>query len=138
MFYGPGAGSLPTATAVMADVVAVIKNLLLGVNGKSAVAPRYESVLKSPKERFGQFYFRLHLADEVGAFSQITTLFNELGISFEKILQTPLNKGELAEIIIVTHTVSLENFQEALMKLRDLSVVKDVISYYRVEGNGEK
>ncbi|VEF48971.1 Homoserine dehydrogenase [Bacillus freudenreichii] len=138
MFYGPGAGSLPTATAVMADVVAVIKNLLLEVNGKSAVAPRYESVLKSPQERFGQFYFRLHLADEVGAFSQITTLFNELDISFEKILQTPLNKGELAEIIIVTHTVSLDNFQEALMKLRDLSVVKDVISYYRVEGNGDK
>ena len=138
MFYGPGAGSLPTATAVMADVVAVIRNMRLGVNGKTVVAPRFKSVLKSPQERYGQFYFRLHLADEVGAFSKITGLFNELGISFEKILQTPLNKGELAEIIIVTHTVSLENFQEALMKLRDLPVVKEVISYYRVEGNGAK
>ncbi len=138
MFYGPGAGSLPTATAVMADVVASAKNMRLGVTGKSVVAPRFESVLKSADERFGQFYFRLHLKDEVGAFSKITTLFNELGISFEKILQTPLNKGELAEIIIVTHTVSLERFQEALMKLRDLPVVQDVISYYRVEGNGKQ
>ena len=92
MFYGPGAGSLPTATAVMADVVAVIKNMRLGVNGNSVIAPRFESQLKTPDQRFSQFYFRLHLKDEVGAFSKITTLFNELGISFEKILQTPLKQ----------------------------------------------
>ncbi|MBS4179319.1 homoserine dehydrogenase [Lederbergia citrea] len=138
MFYGPGAGSLPTATAVMSDVVAVMKNMRLGVNGKSVVAPRFESVLKSSDQRFGKYYFRLHLQDEVGAFSKITTLFNELGISFEKILQTPISKDELAEIIIVTHTVSLDSFQKALMKLRDLSVVKEVVSYYRVEGDGKK
>ncbi|HEY4553258.1 MAG TPA: homoserine dehydrogenase [Bacillaceae bacterium] len=138
MFYGPGAGSLPTATAVMSDVIAVIKNMRLGVNGKSFVAPRFESELKTPEERLSKFYFRLHLKDEVGAFSKITTLFNELDISFEKILQTPLNKDELAEIIIVTHQVSLARFQKALMELRDMEVVKEVISYYRVEGNGKK
>lgn len=138
MFYGPGAGSLPTATAVMSDVVAVIKNMRLGVTGKSVIAPRFESVQKTPNQRFGKFYFRLHLKDEVGAFSKITTLFNELDISFEKILQTPLSKDELAEIIIVTHRVSLESFQRALVELRDLHVVKDVISYYRVEGDGKK
>lgn len=138
MFYGPGAGSLPTATAVMADVIAVIKNMRLGVNGKTVVAPRFEGIVRTADQRFAQYYFRLHLKDEVGAFSNITTLFNELDISFEKILQTPLKKEELAEIIIVTHTVSLERFQKALMQLRDLPVVKDVISYYRVEGNGNK
>ncbi|MCR2822171.1 homoserine dehydrogenase [Lederbergia panacisoli] len=138
MFYGPGAGSLPTATAVMSDVVAVSKNMRLGVNGKSFVKPRFERVLKSPDQRFGQYYFRLHLKDQVGAFSKITTLFNELDISFEKILQTPLSKNELAEIIIVTHNVSMERFEKALMELRDLSVVEDVISYYRVEGDAKK
>ena len=138
MFYGPGAGSLPTATAVMADVVAVIKNMRLGVTGNSVITPRFESVLKTPDQRFSQFYFRLHLKDEVGAFSKITSLFNELGISFEKIIQTPLSKEELAEIIIVTHQVSLERFQQALMELDDLPVVEDVISYYRVEGDGKK
>ncbi|MBS4209292.1 homoserine dehydrogenase [Bacillus sp. FJAT-50079] len=138
MFYGPGAGSLPTATAVMADVVAVIKNMRLGVNGKSVVAPKFESSLKTPDQRFGKYYFRLHLKDEVGAFSKITSLFNELGISFEQILQTPLSKDELAEIIIVTHRVSLELFQKALMELRDLEVVNEVISHYRVEGDVKK
>ncbi|MBS4198265.1 homoserine dehydrogenase [Bacillus sp. FJAT-49732] len=138
MFYGPGAGSLPTATAVMSDVVAVIKNMRLGVNGKSFIKPRFERVLKTPAQRFGQYYFRLHLKDQVGAFSKITTLFNELDISFEKILQTPISKNELAEIIIVTHNVSMERFERALMELRDLSVVEEVISYYRVEGDAKK
>ncbi|HLU23182.1 homoserine dehydrogenase [Lederbergia graminis] len=138
MFYGPGAGSLPTATAVMADVISVIKNMKLQVNGTSVVKPRFERVLKTPEQRFGQYYFRLHLKDEVGAFSKITSLFNELGISFEKILQQPLKKKEVAEIIIVTHTISLESFQKALMELSDLPVVDNVISYYRVEGDGKK
>lgn len=138
MFYGPGAGSLPTATAVMADVVAVIKNMRLGVTGKSVVAPRFERILKTPDQRFGKYYFRLHLKDEVGAFSKITSLFNELGISFEQILQTPLSKDELAEIIIVTHNISLARFEVALMELRDLSVVNEVISHYRVEGDVKK
>lgn len=137
MFYGPGAGSLPTATAIMSDVVAIMKNMRLHVNGNSFVGPRFERVLKSPDQRFGQYYFRLHLKDEVGAFSKITNLFNKLDISFEKILQTPLSKEDLAEIIIVTHKVSLEQFQTALMELSDLPVIKNVISYYRVEGDGK-
>lgn len=138
MFYGPGAGSLPTATAVMADVVAVVKNMRLGVTGKTAVKPKFERVLKTPDNRFGKYYFRLHLKDEVGAFSKITALFNDLGISFEQIIQTPISKNQLAEIIVVTHRVSLGVFQTALAQLDDLDVVEKVISHYRVEGDVKK
>src|SRR5690606_37811516 len=74
MFYGPGAGSLPNATAVMADVISVIKNMKLQVNGTSVVKPRFERVLKTPEQRFGQYYFRLHLKDEVGADRKSTPL----------------------------------------------------------------
>src|SRR5690625_2163425 len=113
MFYGPGAGSLPTATAVMSDVVAVIKNQLLGVNGQRFIKPRFEKVLKAPEQRFGQYYFRLHVKDEVGAFTTISSLFNQLDISFERILQAPIRNGQrdgLAEVIVVTHETSLDKF----------------------------
>ena len=50
MFYGPGAGSLPTATAVVSDLVAVMQNIRLGVTGNSAVVPQYQKVLKEPDE----------------------------------------------------------------------------------------
>jgi len=134
MFYGPGAGSLPTATAVMSDVVAVIKNKLLGVNGKNFVTPRFEKVITPESERLSQFYLRLLVKDELGAFATISDLFNREGISFERILQTPNNQG-FAEIVVVTHETSVANFKETLAKLDDLAVIEHVKSYFRVEGD---
>src|SRR5690625_3085246 len=141
MFYGPGAGSLPTATAVMSDVVAVIKNQLLGVNGQRFIKPRFEKVIKAPEQRFGQYYFRLHVKDEVGAFTTISSLFNQLDISFERILQAPIRNGQrdgLAEVIVVTHETSLDKFSRVLEDLQNVDVVKEVQSYFRIEGEMER
>lgn len=134
MFYGPGAGSMPTATAVVSDCIAAIKNMQLGVNGRNLRGPRFERKLMPSEQRYGQFYIRMHLKDQVGAFSKITAAFSALNISFKRILQTPDKRDELAEIIIVTHKVSLDRFQKALEQLNDMPVVKEVNSYYRVEG----
>lgn len=137
MFYGPGAGSLPTATAVVSDLVAVMKNMRLSVNGSGFIAPQFEKKIKSSSEVFAQQFLRIHVRDQVGAFSRITSIFSERGISFEKILQLPV-KGhdELAEIVIITHQTSEEDFSNILQKLNDLDVVVQVKSTYRVEGNG--
>jgi homoserine dehydrogenase len=140
MFYGPGAGSLPTATAVMSDVVAVIKNKLLGVNGKRFVQPRVEKVLKAPDERYGQYYFRMHVKDEVGAFTTISSIFNQLDISFERILQAPIKQGQqdgVAEVIVVTYKTSLDKISNVLEDLQNVDVVKEVQSYFRIEGEVE-
>lgn len=137
MFYGPGAGSLPTATAVVSDLVAVMNNMRLGVNGSGFIAPQFDKKIKSSSEIFAQQFLRIHVRDQVGAFSRITSIFSERGISFEKILQLPV-KGhdELAEIVIITHQTSEEDFSNILQKLNDLDVVVQVKSTYRVEGNG--
>lgn len=134
MFYGPGAGSLPTATAVMSDVVEAMKNMLLGVNGKKFIQPRFKKKLTPANHRYSQFYLRLTVKDETGAFATISDLFNQLGISFERILQTPAKQG-FAEIIVVTHKTSLEDFQTAMKRLDDLHVVDNVESHFRVEGD---
>src|SRR5690606_25069464 len=107
MFYGPGAGSLPTATSIVSDLVGVMKNMRLGVNGSSAVTPQFEKKLKADSEIFSKYFLRIHVKDQVGAFSKITSLFSERGVSFEKILQLPLENKELAEIVLVTHQASL-------------------------------
>ncbi|MFT4430139.1 homoserine dehydrogenase [Bacillus sp. B38] len=137
MFYGPGAGSMPTATSVVSDLVAVMKNMRLGVNGNSFVAPQYERNLKQPSDIYAQQFLRIHVKDQVGSFSKITSAFSERGVSFEKILQLPI-KGhdDLAEIVIVTHHTSEEDFSDILQNLNDLEVVQEVKSTYRVEGNG--
>lgn len=136
MFYGPGAGSLPTATAIVSDLVGVMKNLRLGVNGRSAVSPQFDKKLKADSEMYSKYFLRIHVEDQVGAFAKITTIFSERGVSFEKILQLPLNDKDVAEIVLVTHQTSLKDYEEILQQLRDLHIVKEIKSSYRVEGDG--
>ncbi|WP_066260338.1 homoserine dehydrogenase [Neobacillus drentensis] len=132
MFYGPGAGSLPTATAIVSDLVAVIKNLRLGVNGRSAVTPQYPKQLKDNGEKYSKYFLRIHVRDEVGVFADITTIFAKYGVSFEKILQLPVKKNETSEIVLVTHRASLTNYDQILQELNDLNAVKEIKSAYKV------
>ncbi|GLB59694.1 homoserine dehydrogenase [Cytobacillus sp. NCCP-133] len=135
MFYGPGAGSLPTATAVVSDLVGVMKNMRLGVNGKSAVTPQYKKKLKGAKEIYSKYFLRLHVKDEVGTFANITSIFSDHHVSFEKILQLPLKEKGLAEIVLVTHQASLQDYEDILVNLRDLPAVQNIKSSYRAEGS---
>ncbi|MCP1126220.1 homoserine dehydrogenase [Bacillus sp. 3103sda1] len=135
MFYGPGAGSLPTATAVVSDLVAVMKNVRLGVTGNSAVTPQYEKVLKEEDEIYVKKFLRLHVKDEVGVFAKITSLFSERGVSFEKIIQMPLQEKGAAEIVIVTHRASLADYAYILETLETYEEVDCVKANYRIEGD---
>jgi homoserine dehydrogenase len=135
MFYGPGAGSLPTATSVVSDLVGVVKNLRLGVNGRSAVTPQHPKRLKSANEKFSKYFLRLHVQDEVGVFSDITSTFAKYGVSFEKILQLPVKKNEVAEIVLVTHHASLTDYEKIYNQLSDMNSIKAIKSCYRVEGS---
>jgi len=135
MFYGPGAGSLPTATAIVSDLVGVMKNMRLGVNGKSAVTPQYKKKLKESHEMRAKYFLRLLVSDEVGVFANITSIFSEHHVSFEKILQLPVKEKGLAEIVLVTHHASLQDYEDILVKLRDLNTTQKIKSSYRVEGS---
>lgn len=134
MFYGPGAGQLPTATAVVADTIAVSKNMRLGVCGQSFTPSYNQKKIKADEEIELKMYFRLHVKDEPGVFSKITSLFASEGISMEKIFQTPLDPGE-AEIAIVTHKTTKKAQQAVCQSLTEVEAVKQVKSKIRVEGD---
>src|SRR5690625_7268264 len=118
----------------MSDVYYKIKNIFIGINYKKFVKTRFETQLTPEDKHFSQFYLRLLVKDELGAFATISDLFNRSGISFERILQTPNNHGH-AEIIVVTHKTSVANFKATMAKLDELSVVEKVESHFRVEGD---
>ena len=134
MFYGPGAGSLPTATAIVSDLVAIMKNMRLGVNGRSAVLPQYEKKLKTDEEILSKYFLRIHVKDEIGVFAQLTSIFADHGISFEKIMQLPIKVNEVSEIILVSHQAPLANYEEVLRELESNENVYAIKSTYRVEG----
>ncbi|MBO8156754.1 MAG: homoserine dehydrogenase [Bacillaceae bacterium] len=136
MFYGPGAGSLPTAVAVMSDLVGVVKNMVLGVNGTSYVMPQYEKQLKEKEEICSKFFFRMEVEDVAGTFLEITRIFTEAEISLDKILQLPKKKQQTAEIVIITHKANKLQFEQVVEDLNQLSIVHQLKSVYRVEEQG--
>lgn len=133
MFYGPGAGSLPTATSIVSDVVTVIRNMAMGITGMNILAPQHTKNMKPLSDIHAKYYLRLDVRDEVGVFSEITALFAKEKVSFEKIIQNPSTADNCAEIIIVTHDVSLMDLETTLSSLVDMPTVKAVRSCYPIE-----
>ncbi|MDO3681738.1 homoserine dehydrogenase [Paenibacillus ehimensis] len=134
MFYGPGAGEMPTATSVVADLVAVVRNLNLGVNGRRGFIPYKEKKLKTDEQIASKNFILLHVADKAGVLAQITQVFAEHGVSLESVLQHPNATNPLAEIIIVTHDANKAAMNKVLKQFEAMDVVHAIKSVYRVEG----
>jgi homoserine dehydrogenase len=133
MFYGPGAGELPTATSVVSDLVAVAKNMKLGVTGQRAVAPYKEKKLKSAEQISSKYFLRLHVADKAGVLAKITQSFADHEVSLSSVVQQPLADAG-AEIIIITHDANQASMINVLNHLSSMDFLQGIESYYRVEG----
>jgi len=134
MFYGAGAGELPTATSIVADLVAVVKNLKLGTGGKQAAAVFKEKKLKTDEQIAYKNFLRLHVQDRAGVLAQITQVFAQYEVSLESVLQIPNAELPEAEIIVITHDASKASMNKVLQTFESLEVVLNVKSVYRVEG----
>ncbi|GIO94894.1 MULTISPECIES: homoserine dehydrogenase [Paenibacillus] len=134
MFYGAGAGEMPTATSVVADLVAIIKNLKLGVNGLKAIVPYKPKKLKTDEQISYKNFILLHVDDKAGVLAQITQVFAQHDVSLESVVQQPNDQNPDAEIIIVTHHASKANMDKVLNHFEGLEVIRRIKSVYRVEG----
>ncbi|HZG58042.1 homoserine dehydrogenase [Paenibacillus sp.] len=134
MFYGPGAGSMPTATSVVADLVAVVKNMRLKVNGQRLSTAYKEKKLQSDDRIFGKFFLLLHVEDKAGVLAQITQTFAANEVSLESVLQQPNADNPKAEIIIITHDTNLSGMKNVIRELETMDVVNKIKSVYRVVG----
>lgn len=134
MFYGPGAGELPTATSIVADLVGVVKNHRLGVNGRTATIAYKEKKLKSDEQISSKYYILLHVADKAGVLARITQVFADHEVSLESVNQQPNPVNPMAEIIIITHLANQAAMKKVLRMFDALDVVQEIKSVYRVEG----
>ncbi|MCM3632432.1 MULTISPECIES: homoserine dehydrogenase [Paenibacillus] len=134
MFYGAGAGELPTATSVVADLVAIGKNMKLGINGKRVVAPYKQTVLKTDEQISSKYFLLLEVADRAGVLAQITQELAKNEVSLESVLQQANPNASTAEIIVITHDASKAAIQSLLNSFKGMDVIHQVKSVYRVEG----
>ena len=135
MFYGPGAGSLPTATSVTSDVVAACRNLLLGVNGKRVHAYQYERKVKSDKQKFASYFHRISVQDEIGVLSRLSSIYSRNEASLATVIQHANSKSDDVDLIFITHSISREQHLKVIKELQLAPEVNSVLSHYRVEGD---
>ncbi|MCZ8519070.1 MULTISPECIES: homoserine dehydrogenase [Paenibacillus] len=134
MFYGAGAGELPTATSIVADLVAVVRNLNLDIVGRRGFVPYKEKKLKTDEQIASKNFILLHVEDKAGVLAQITQVFAEHGVSLESVLQHPNAVNPFAEIIIITHDANKAAVNKVLEQFGSMDSVKSIKSVYRVEG----
>jgi homoserine dehydrogenase len=132
MFYGPGAGGSPTASAVLGDLVTVARNRLRG-----AVGPGESSYAARPVSEIGSVMTRYHLslevADRAGVLATIAHVFAEHDVSIETVRQN--GRDAEAQLVIVTHHAQDASLSATVRALRKLDVVRAVTSVMRVEGD---
>ena len=131
MFYGRGAGSLPTASAVVGDIVTVARALLAGERPTRGAIER-PPVLRPFDETTVQYYVLLDVADQPGVLAAVADAFGRNGVSIRSVWQE--GEGETAQLLLITHAAKERDVQATLHDLRTLSSVRDVASIMRVEG----
>lgn len=136
MFFGPGAGAGPTASAVVSDIVNIAAVLKTGGNTEGlhpllSCTHQHYCAIAPIGELVTRFYVRFLTKDHPGVIGSLGTCFGKQGVSLESIVQTGF-QGELAEIVVVTHDVREENFRQALEQMRTLDAVDSIPSILRV------
>ena len=132
MFYGRGAGELPTGSAVVADVMEAAKNRLHGVTGLEGCTC-FEQKPVLPIGRIeSKYYLRLLVTDRPGVLAAIAYAFGDKNVSLASVIQKHTD-GSRAEIVMVTHRVNEQNMRDALAIVEKLSAVEEVCVVLRVE-----
>jgi homoserine dehydrogenase len=132
MFYGRGAGGVPTASAVLGDLVAVARHRLSEVTGPEET-DYADNEIADIADVTTQALLQMDVRDIPGVLEQVARSFANNDVSIQALRQN--GRGDDAELIIMTHPTSEGNLEETVAQLRNVSVVKEVSSVIRVAGN---
>lgn len=133
MFYGKGAGSMPTGSAVVGDVVSVAKCIgtdLLDVTPAQPY-PITEEELELIGESKSMFYINFLVGDEPGALGKVSTAFGNHGISIQSVMQRSRGLADVP-VIYILHETKRKQLDEALEEITRCKYVKEVTSILRV------
>ncbi|MFN8639945.1 MAG: homoserine dehydrogenase [Dehalococcoidia bacterium] len=126
LFEGPGAGAMPTASAVLADVLDVARDLVAGRPPADAIAYRKVRVRAASKV-VSRFYLRVSVVDQPGVLARIATILGKHAISIASVIQVEADESAgTAELVITTHATSGGGLDAAVRQIEALDVVKDV------------
>lgn len=136
MFYGRGAGELPTASAVAGDIMDAARNILHQNRGRITCTCYDQKPIKPMGDTVTKYYVRLLVLDKPGVLANIASVFGNQEVSLNSVIQKR-NLGEKAELVFVTHQVLERNIQDALAIIGGMSTVESISNVIRVIDNEE-
>lgn len=135
MFYGRGAGALPTGSAVVGDIMDVARNMLFHCNGRIGCSCYKNLPIKQIGDTTSRYYIRMRLEDRAGTLAAMAGVFAENDASISILLQKETIEND-AEIVVVTHEVAEKKFMDAIKKFSSMEMVKEISSIIRVYALG--
>jgi len=134
LFFGEGAGALPTSSAVIADIVSSARKIALGVASKAKWKLESGKTIKPMSEIETRYYLRINVADRPGVLAQISKVLGDRLISIASAIQKKTDDAtQTAEIVLMTHPAKEAAMQQALEELANLAVVREISNFIRVE-----
>jgi homoserine dehydrogenase len=139
MLYGQGAGSMPTASAVVSDVIAIARNILKGASGR--VPPtgfqadqRRPLPIRAIENITGLYYLRFMVLDRPGVLSQLSGVLGTHDISISSVLQRGRKDGQTVPVVMTTHMAVERNIRASLREIDALPAVSSPTTVIRIEG----
>ena len=136
LYYGRGAGCMPTGSAVVSDIVDIARNIMKNATGRVPVLTKTLRNLKIKRmdDVISMYYFRFSALDKPGVLSKISGILGNYNISIASVIQKGRSVGEAVPLVVRTHKAKEKDVRKAISEIDRLPVVMDKTVFIRVEG----
>lgn len=139
LYYGRGAGSVPTGSAVVSDIADIARNVRNNAVGRVPTIPITSGSysIKKIDDVLSRYYFRFSAIDKPGVLSKISGILGTYNISIASVIQKGRRVGEAVPLVVLTHEAKEKDVRQAIGEIDALPVVMDKTVFLRVEGKEE-
>jgi homoserine dehydrogenase len=139
MYYGRGAGSIPTGSAVVSDIADIARNIQKNALGRVPTIPNISGEVRIRKmdDITSRYYFRFSALDKPGVLSKISGILGNHNISITSVIQKGRMVGEAVPLVVLTHEAKEKDMRLAIEEIDKLPVVMSKTVIIRVEGKEE-
>lgn len=140
LYYGRGAGDMPTGSSIVSDIVDIARNIKKGATGRIPGIGSVKSAglkIKNIQEIEAMYYFRFSAFDKPGVLSKISGVLGKYNISIASVIQKGRKVGEAVPLIVLAHRAKERDVVKSVAEIDKLPVVADKTLYIRVEGREE-
>ncbi len=139
LYYGRGAGAMPTGSAVVSDIVDIARDIKKNATGRIPVMVKTirDVRIKKIDDVISMYYFRFSALDKPGVLSKISGILGNYNISIASVIQKGRRVGEAVPLVVLTHEAKEKDVRQAIEEIDHLPVVMDKTVFIRVEGKEE-